>query len=84
MTEWNVVLVIAEVIALFLLVGKPLINLNTTIATLNATVKSLKERLDSQEEKNHEAHKEFHEHFETVDIELENHEQRIRHLEATK
>lgn len=81
MTEWSVLLVIGEVIALFLLVGKPLINLNTTIATLNATVASLKARLDSQEVKNSEAHKGFHKHLEEVDIELENHELRIRYLE---
>lgn len=82
MTEWNVVLVLAELIGLFLLVGRPLINLNTTIATLKAAVDNLTGRLDSQEEKNREAHKEFHEHFTDVDIELADHETRIKHLEG--
>lgn len=82
MTEWNVVLVLGELIGLFLLVGKPLMNLNTTIATLKAAVENLTGRLDSTEEKNREAHKEFHEHFNDVDIELADHETRIKHLEG--
>jgi predicted nucleic acid-binding Zn-ribbon protein len=82
MTEWNVILVLIEVVGLFFLVGKPLINLNTTIATLKASVDILSSRLDNTEEKNREAHKEFHEHFKDVDTELQDHEYRIKSLES--
>lgn len=81
MTEWNVILVLAEVAGLFFLVGKPLINLNTTIATLKASVDVLSSRLDNTEEKNKEAHKDFYQHFKEVDTELQDHEFRIRSLE---
>jgi hypothetical protein len=65
-------------------VGKPLINLNTTIATLNATVRAVKERLDKQEESNTEEHKEIKAHFEEVDLELANHDLRLKYLEGNK
>ena len=81
MTEWNVLLVIGEVIALFLLVGKPLMSLNTTIATLRAAVETLNSRLDNQEAKNHEAHKDFYEHLEANDLTLADHEFRLKSLE---
>lgn len=81
MTEWNVLLVIGEVIALFLLVGKPLMSLNTTIATLRAAVESLNNRLDVQEEINRTEHRDFQKHFEAHDLELENHRLRLSYLE---
>lgn len=48
MDEWRVFLLIGEVVALFLLVGKPLLNLNTTIATLKASVDALRQDLGAQ------------------------------------
>jgi hypothetical protein len=82
MTEWSVILVLAEVAGLFFLVGKPLITLNTTLATLKASVDVLSSRLDNTEEKNKEAHREFYEHFKGVDSELQDHEYRIKTLEG--
>lgn len=88
MTEWSIFLVLGEIIALFAVVGKPLINLNTAITKLMASVDSLNDRFKSQEkdfsdftEKASETHKEFHEHLDKHDVKLENHEQRIWTLE---
>ena len=81
MTEWNVILVIGEVIALFLLIGKPLLNLNTTLTELKSLVNSLLSDFNGFKNKASETHKEFHEHLEEHDIKLENHELRIQSLE---
>ena len=88
MTEWNVVLLIGELLALFLLVGKPLITLNTTIATLKASVDALSGRLTSQKEdfdsftkQSAEEHKEMRKHLEEHDLILANHSHKIQALE---
>lgn len=81
MTEWQVVLVLGEIIALFLLIGKPLLNLNTTLTELKSLVNTLLSDFSEFKAKAHETHKEFHEHLEKNDTTLENHEVRIRHIE---
>lgn len=81
MTEWNVILVIGEVIALFLLIGKPLLNLNTTLTELKSLVNSLLNDFNGFKAKASETHKEFHGHLEEHDVKLENHELRISRLE---
>lgn len=84
MTEWNVFLVIGEVIALFLVIGKPLLSLNTTLTELKSLVNSLLNDFNGFKSKASETHKEFHEHLEEHDIKLENHELRIKSLEEDK
>ncbi len=81
LTEWNVILVIGEVIALFLLIGKPLLNLNTTLTELKSLVNSLLSDFNGFKATASETHKEFNEHLEEHDIKLENHELRIQSLE---
>ena len=44
MTEWNIILVLAELVGLFMLVGKPILTLNKTIAEFNAELKNMKTR----------------------------------------
>ena len=39
MTEWNVVLILGELIGLFLLVGRPILTLSKTIAEFNRAEK---------------------------------------------
>lgn len=84
MTEWNVLLVLGELLGLFLLVGKPLMNLNATIATIIAGDKARDSKISDMDDKNHVAHKEFYDHFGKVDIELADHELRIGRLEEHK
>ena len=81
MTEWNIVLVLAELIGLFVLVGKPILTLNKTIAEFNTELKNMKARVDAMECDKHEAHKELWKHNDEQDKELADHETRIRVLE---
>jgi hypothetical protein len=81
MTEWNIVLVLAELIGLFVLVGKPILTLNKTIAEFNTELKNMKARVDAMECDKHEAHKELWQHNDMQDEKLSDHETRIRVLE---
>ena len=81
MTEWNIVLVLAELIGLFILVGRPILNLNKTIAEFNTELKNMGERVKTLECDKHEAHKELWQHNDTQDEKISDHETRIRVLE---
>lgn len=81
MEEWRVFLTLGEIIALFFLVGKPILTLNSTMSNLSTTLAALKKDFDDQKEKASVTHKEFHQHFDKHDRELQDHEFRIKHLE---
>lgn len=88
MTEWSVILLIIELVGFGVMVFAPLLKLNTNITTLNTTMKNLADRFQEQktefkefQEHTRETHKEFYQHFERVDNQLENHELRIRRFE---
>jgi hypothetical protein len=81
MTEWNIVLVLAELIGLFVLVGKPILTLNKTIAEFNTKLENMGKRVDTLECDKHEAHKELWQHNDTQDEKIADHETRIRVLE---
>lgn len=81
MTEWNVVLVLAELIGLFVLVGKPILTLNKTIAEFNTELKNMKDRVKTLETEKHDAHNELWQHNDLQDEKLNDHETRIRVLE---
>ena len=81
MTEWNIVLVLAELIGLFVLVGKPILNLSKTIAEFNTELKNMGKRVTTLECDKHEAHKELWAHSGEQDKQIADHETRIRVLE---
>jgi hypothetical protein len=81
MTEWNVVLILGELIGLFLLVGRPILTLSKTIAEFNTELKNMKARVDAMECGKHEAHNKLWQHIDEQDKELADHETRIRVLE---
>lgn len=88
MTEWQVILVIGEVLGLFLLVGNPIIALNSTLVKVLARLDKLDEQQKGQtkateklDAKNSEAHKEIYDHLDANDIKLENHETRLQQIE---
>lgn len=88
MNEWVVVSVIIALVGLFFTVGKPIINLNSSIVLLNANVqqntKELKEQkaeLKEQREKAHESHEKLWTHNDEQDKILGDHETRIKILE---
>lgn len=85
MTEWGVVGVLIAVVGLFFTVGKPVINLNTSITKLTVTVDRLQKDYDDLKKqahsevndlavKNSDSHRRIHE-------KLDDHEQRITDLE---
>ena len=81
MTEWNIVLVLAELIGLFVLVGKPILTLNKTIAEFNSELRNMKDRVKTLETEKRDAHNELWKHCDEQDEKLADHETRIRVLE---
>jgi hypothetical protein len=87
-TEYQVLLVLGEVLGLFFLVGKPIIKLNSTLTealvrldAVSEQGKSTKSKVEQLEEKNSCSHKEIYEHLEAHDLILENHKMRLERLE---
>ncbi|MBQ8670368.1 MAG: hypothetical protein IJ508_03890 [Oscillospiraceae bacterium] len=79
--EWQVVLVLAELIGLFVLVAKPILKLNSTMVEFTTELKALSKRVDRVELSKHEAHERLWEHNDQQDERIADHETRIRVLE---
>jgi len=75
MTEWTIVTVLIAIIGLFFTVGKPIINLNTTIVKLQATVENLMKEVETFKSANSKSH-------EKIFSQLDDHENRISKLEV--
>lgn len=75
MTEWTIVTVLIAIIGLFFTVGKPIINLNTTIVKLQATVENLMKEVETFKSSNSKSH-------EKIFCQLDDHENRISKLEV--
>ena len=89
MTEWTVVLIIAEVVGLFLLVGLPILRLNSTIVTAVAEIKAIRKEQETQKTdykeftRNSEAtHEKLRSHLEGHDLVLQDHDHRLKTLEG--
>lgn len=82
--EWQVFLVLAEVVGLAVLVGKPVLALNKTITEFNTELRHMTQRVDRLEENKREAHERLWEHNSRQDAELADHESRIWVLEQNK
>jgi len=82
MSEWDVVSVLVVVIGLFFTVGRPIISLNTNIATLNASLKAEKERLAEFEKNSEREHGELWAHNDEQDKVLEEHKMRLHDLDG--
>lgn len=81
MDNWGVFLAIGELIAFFVLVAKPLINLTTTLTKLNVTVENLSQMLAEQKERSKKTHERLWKHNEEQDEKIEDHETRILLIE---
>lgn len=81
MTEWNIVLVLAELIGLFRLLGKPSLTLNKTLTKFNTELKNMGQRVRKQENSKSEAHNKLWEHNDEQDAMIEDHEIHIRVME---
>lgn len=75
MTEWGVVEVIIALVGLFLTVGKPIMNLITSITKLTLSMDSIRSYVDQMVSKNTESHRD-------IFRQLDNHESRIGSLEG--
>lgn len=89
--EWKIFLTLGEILALFFLVGKPILKLNGTLTSFREEIKYLREKLagheqklDSQKEAASKSHKELWDHEREQDKTLANHEGRIELLEKRK
>ena len=82
MNEWGVFGVIVAIVGLFFTVGKPIINLNTSITILNENVKQQNERLNKFEKNSGKEHAELWEHEEEQDKILEQHKMRLHDLDG--
>ena len=82
MTEWQVVEVIAELLALAALVAKVVVPLTRTLTELSITLKQLQNRFDEEKEHDRESHKRLWDKAEEQDKLLGDHEKRIGRLEG--
>ena len=65
--SWTVVIALGTIIGLFFTVGKPIINLNSTITELITRLKRMERDLDEFKTHNHEAHRKLHERIDEVE-----------------
>lgn len=70
--SWTVILALGTIVGLFFTVGKPIINLNSTITELITRLKRMESDLDEFKTHNHKAHKKIHERIDTVEDDVEN------------
>lgn len=81
MSEWDVLLVIGEIIALILLVGGPILKLNTTLTKLMVQLEDLTASYKKSESSNSKAHGRIWEELEKHDETLNDHETRLQLME---
>lgn len=81
MTEWGVFGVIGALISFGLLVGTPLIKLNSTITKLSALVEFMQKQIDTFKTNNDKEHNSIWDEMERHEDTLGDHETRISVLE---
>lgn len=69
--SWTVILALGTILGLFFTVGKPIINLNSTITELITRLKRMESDLDEFKTHNYEAHKKIHERIDKVEDDVE-------------
>lgn len=69
--SWTVILALGTILGLFFTVGKPIINLNSTITELITRLKRMESDLYEFKTHNHEAHKKIHERVDKVEDDVE-------------
>lgn len=91
MDEWKIVLALGELLALFFLVGKPILNLNRTLTKICTQMEQVQQRLDNQRgdidtmrKEAKDSHHRLWEHNGKQDAKLDDHERRIFAIEQRK
>ena len=78
--SWTVILSLATIVGLFFTVGKPIINLNSTITELITRLKRMEHDLDKFEVHNHEAHKKLHDRIDEVEDDVNGIKQDVENI----
>ena len=73
--------VIVVLVGLFFTVGKPVINLNSSITTLNVKLEHMQTDAAIESSRTEESHSRIDKHLEKHDDEIANHDKRIGLLE---
>lgn len=78
--SWTVILSLATIVGLFFTVGKPIINLNSTITELITRLKCMEHDLDKFKVHNHEAHKKLHDRIDEVEDDVNSIKQDVENI----
>ena len=78
--SWTVILALVTIIGLFFTVGKPIINLNSTITELITRLKRMEHDLDEFKVHNHEAHKKLHDRIDEVEDDVNDIKQDVENI----
>lgn len=78
--SWTVILALGTIIGLFFTVGKPIINLNSTITELITRLKRMEHDLDEFKVHNHEAHKKLHVRIDEVEDDVNDIKQDVENI----
>lgn len=83
MNEWQVFLVIGEIAALLLLVGAPILKLNSTLTKLTTQMETQSEQFKEVNKANSTTHDKMQAHLEEHDEKLADHETRLQLIEKS-
>lgn len=78
--SWTVILALGTIIGLFFTVGKPIIDLNSTITELITRLKRMEHDLDEFKVRNHDAHKKLHDRIDEVEDDVNNIKQNVENI----
>ena len=78
--SWTVILSLATIVGLFFTVGKPIINLNSTITELITRLKRMEHDLDKFKVHHHEAHKKLHDRIDEVEDDVNSVKQDVENI----
>lgn len=78
--SWIVILALGTIIGLFFTVGKPIINLNSTITELITRLKRMEHDLNEFKVHNHDAHKKLHDRIDEVEDDVNNIKQDVENI----
>lgn len=78
--SWTVILALGTIVGLFFTVGKPIINLNSTITELITRLKRMEHDLGEFKVHNHEAHKKLHDRIDEVEDDINDIKQDVENI----
>lgn len=78
--SWTVILALGTIVGLFFTVGKPIINLNSTITELITRLKRMECDLDEFKVHNHDSHKKLHDRIDEVEDDVNNIKQDVENV----